>query len=974
MNPDRWRQVKELFDQVLEITPDGRPSFLDRACSNDTSLRQEVESLLSADGEARSSFFQGHSVSAVTLDIGSKLGPYEIISLIGAGGMGEVYRAHDSQLGRDVAIKVLPAFLSSDKERLRRFEQEARAAAALNHPNILAVFQMGMYDGAPYLVTELLEGETLREQMKRRPLTVRKAVEQGVQIARGLVVAHEKGIVHRDLKPENLFATRDGRIKILDFGLAKLKAAETAVRRTVPKAEDRGTEPGLVMGTVGYMSPEQVRGEPADHRADIFSFGAILYEMLSGRRAFHKPTSAETMSAILNEETPSISGLVSAVLPSLQRVVHRCLEKAPEQRFQSASDLAFALEALSESDRPTTVAIPQPKERWRKKWIAAAGFVAVIATVFVLSWLGWPHSPPQHQPELTERQITTTPPENPVESAAISPDAKFLAYGDQTGLMVRSMVSGEARPVSLPAELATRLLGMRWLPEGGKLLAEKLENPGRSLWVVTVLGEEPPRKLRDHAAEVAISPDGRMMAFASGGRHDNAEIWVSGINGDSPQKLVAEQSGAIASPVWSPDGKWIAYWRGEDVPLGNRQQTSGAIEVRPATGGPAKTVVSQSNLPAPNVLSCSWKCLCWSPDGRLIFSAAQTSESHLSQKKYSLWQVLVDPLKDKISGEPVRISAWTDSRVVDLTITADGRQLAFVKTKFHQDVYVGELEHDVTRLKAQHRLTLDNNNSYPDGWTPDSKAVLFHSDRAGRYQAFKQELARSIPERIVTSSMDVTDPSLSPDGASMLYWETVNAEAGIKSGLMRQPTAGGAPETILEVPDHEKFWFFCPRMPGRPCVLSQQKEKELLFYPLDPLRGQGPQVGKIEVATDSIYYWQVSPDGSQLAVVDRSHKDHIELLRLSDGTWRDFAVEPGWGNFQTIAWAANGKGFFLTSGLPDSYNLLFVTPSGKVHRLLGNARRQWMVQPRASPDGRYLAFQAQTWDNNVWLLEDPHSR
>ena len=242
----------------------------------------------------------------MALTPGAKLGPYEIIAPLGAGGMGEVYRARDPQLGREVAIKILPSFLSRDPDRLRRFEQEARAAAALNHPNILAVYQMGTHDGAPYLVSELLEGSTLRDQLLRGTLPVRKAVDYAIQTARGLAAAHEKGIVHRDLKPENLFLTKDGRIKILDFGLAKLIQHPGASDPGSPTMTE-GTEPGVVLGTVGYMSPEQVRGQTADDRADLFALGAILYELLTGKRAFHKPTSAETMSAILNEEPPSAS-------------------------------------------------------------------------------------------------------------------------------------------------------------------------------------------------------------------------------------------------------------------------------------------------------------------------------------------------------------------------------------------------------------------------------------------------------------------------------------------------------------------------------------------------------------------------------------------------------------------------------------------------------------------------------------------
>src|SRR5271168_2365145 len=319
----------------------------------------------------------------MALAAGTILGQCEIRSALGAGGMGEVYRAHDTRLDREVAIKVLPESLTSDPNRLRRFEQEARAAAALNHPNILAVHQMGTHEGAPYLVSELLEGETLREPIKRGRLSVRRAIDYGVQIARGLAAAHEKGIVHRDLKPENLFVTKDGRVKILDFGLAKLTQPQPGSENSAVTLTE-GTEPGVVMGTVGYMSPEQVRGQTVDHRADIFSFGAILYEMLTGKRAFQRSTSAETMTAILNEDPPAISQIAQTTPPGLQRIVHRCLEKNPEQRFQSASDLGFALEALSESGVSSAVAIGTPRLRQRSKLLAwSVGIVAILATVTV---------------------------------------------------------------------------------------------------------------------------------------------------------------------------------------------------------------------------------------------------------------------------------------------------------------------------------------------------------------------------------------------------------------------------------------------------------------------------------------------------------------------------------------------------------------------------------------------------------------
>src|ERR1700675_3599883 len=284
----------------------------------------------------------------MALTSGTKLGPYDIQSLLGAGGMGEVYRARDARLDRIGAIKDLPTSYSADAEPLQRLVQEARAAAALNHPNILSIFDIGEEGRAPYIVSELLEGQTLRERIRSGPLSSRKAIDYALQVARGLAAAHEKGIVHRDLKPENLFFTHDDRVKIFDFGLAKLTRPETGAGAEAPTAQVN-TEPGQIMGTVGYMSPEQVRGKAADHRSDIFSFGSILYEMLSGQRAFRGETPADTMSAILKEEPAELSETARNVPPALERMVRHCLEKSPARRFQSAGDLAFDLEALTDS-------------------------------------------------------------------------------------------------------------------------------------------------------------------------------------------------------------------------------------------------------------------------------------------------------------------------------------------------------------------------------------------------------------------------------------------------------------------------------------------------------------------------------------------------------------------------------------------------------------------------------------------------
>jgi TolB-like protein/Tfp pilus assembly protein PilF len=313
---------------------------------------------------------------------GTRLGPYEIFAPLGAGGMGEVYRARDTRLRREVAVKVLPESLSQDRDRLRRFEQEALAASALNHPNILTIHDFGSEAGSPYVVSELLKGQTLREALSNGALPEAKAIEYGVQIANGMAAAHETGIVHRDLKPENIFVTRDGLVKILDFGLAKLTHPESGVEPpTEAPTFTAATEPGVVMGTVGYMSPEQLKGAPADARSDLFSFGAVLYEMLSGRRAFSRPSGAETMSAILRDEPAPLSP--ESVASPLERVVRRCLEKSPEGRFQSARDLVFALRESSGLHGSVSVTRQASAARKAFPAIGVGLLVLAVAAAFV---------------------------------------------------------------------------------------------------------------------------------------------------------------------------------------------------------------------------------------------------------------------------------------------------------------------------------------------------------------------------------------------------------------------------------------------------------------------------------------------------------------------------------------------------------------------------------------------------------------
>jgi Tol biopolymer transport system component len=493
----------------------------------------------------------------MALGSGTKLGPYEIQSPLGAGGMGEVYRARDTRLGRDVAIKVLPEALANDADRLRRFEQEARTIAALNHPNILGIHDIGAHDGAPFLVSECLEGQTLQEKLKSGPLPVRLAIEYALGIAQGLAAAHEKGIVHRDLKPENVFVTRDGRVKVLDFGLAKLVRPEES-HETVVTLTSPGTLPGMVMGTVGYMSPEQVRGEPTDARSDIFSFGAVLYEMLTGKRAFKRETSAETMSAILREEPPELSDTGWQGPPALQRILVRCLEKNVERRFQSASDLAFAIESLSGAS--TAKSVPQPKSRraWLP-WVIAATLLVGTAIREMVRPAAAPANP------LEKTHFTRVTDFESVE-AAISPDGRFVAFISDhdgpfdawltqvgTGRLI-NLTQGKAGP--LPGPL--RSVGFSgngseiWLGGG---------DVGMRLRLMPLTGGTLRNFLGEETVNLAWSPDGERIVYHTFAKGD--PMLVADRDGANARRIFEDQPGIHNHyPTWSPDGRWIYFVHG----------------------------------------------------------------------------------------------------------------------------------------------------------------------------------------------------------------------------------------------------------------------------------------------------------------------------------------------------------------------------------------------------------------------------
>ncbi len=550
------------------------------------------------------------------LQPGTYIGPYRILAPLGAGGMGEVYRAHDPRLGREVAVKIVRDLASSDSDRLRRFAQEARAVSALNHPNVMTVYDSGAQDSRPYLVTELLDGEALSSILSRGPLSVRRAIDYATQTARGLAAAHAKGIVHRDLKPANLFVTADGRVKIVDFGLAKLLDAEPAANRS------RETAPGVLLGTVGYASPEQLRGLPTDARMDLFALGAILYEMLSGTPAF-TGSAPEVMSAILDRDPPDLGTEGRSIPAALDKIVRRCLEKQPERRFHSAHDLAFQLENVSSDSAPVPMRRPTSRGRRTVLRVLVTAVAGGIAGWFLHSLVVTRDRPRAVRVQRLTDMVGLE------EGPAISPDGKTVAFvgwlAGKRQIYVRLLAGGT--PLAVTAGDVDHF-DPRWSPDSASLIyytpGALPENTG-TLWEIPALGGHPQR-LVNALGPGDLSHDGERLAFFRSG---SAGLELAVANRDGSGARVVEQlpPGLFSNPRWSPDDRRIAY-----IHEAGGQRFSNNVMIVDAAGGTAAKVAGDFYI----------KGMTWLGDGSGLVVASAEGSLMSYPPTYSLWTVSTD--------------------------------------------------------------------------------------------------------------------------------------------------------------------------------------------------------------------------------------------------------------------------------------------------------------------------------------------
>jgi serine/threonine protein kinase len=956
--------------------------------------------------------------------LGRTVSHYRILEKLGAGGMGVVYKAEDTRLRRFVALKFLPEVLAKDRQALERFQREAQAASALNHPNICTIYDIDEFEGQPFIAMELLEGQTLRERIAKplapsaspqgrgwpagpgegargAALQIDKLLDLAIQVADALDAAHSKGITHRDIKPANIFVTTRTQAKILDFGLAKLQAPGVGVQGSGENAATPGprspspdaptasidpghlTSPGTVLGTVAYMSPEQARGEDLDTRTDLFSFGAVLYEMATGRPVFSGSTTAVIFDAILNR-TPTSPAQINTSLPAeLGRIIIKALEKDPDLRYQHASDMRTDLKRLkreTSSGRSELAASSSPSDagvarearqelasdsvlianviRRHKK--AAIGSAAVVVALAGLAWFLL-HRPPKASPELTQKQLTFNSSENAVQSAVVSPDGKYLAYSDPAGIHVKLLSTSEERVIPGPAGVpaSTYWDVASWFPDSTQLLADAYEVGGQgSMWTVSVLGQSP-RELRERAVGFEVSPGGTHIAFCPepGASGRVREIWVMGSQGDNPQKVLAlGENDSLDHVHWSPDGQRLAYIRVQSTP--ERYQAS--VDTCDLKGA-NRTVV----MPDPDTLLKDFR---WLPDGRILYSR---QESPISRRDDNLWQIDIDTHTGAPDGKPRRVTQWAGSYLRGLSASADGKRLALLKGVFQAQVYLGELAPGETRINPPRRLTNDEASDQPTAWTPDSKGVLFHSNRNGAWGIFKQAISRDTAEPVATGPQNEVAPRLSADGAWVLYLEfpKTSAVPSTSLRLMRIPVSGGVPQFVLET--RNTGGFGCARAPASLCAIweGSQDQKQLVMTAFDPLKSRGKVLRAIDTDPTASYNLALSPDGSRFAISRGGEAEiHIRLLSLPGGADREITVK-GWPNLTGLDWSPDGKGLYCGSVSPQARTVLYVNVEG-------NARVLWQYKGAGgeiwgvpSPDGRYLAILGEVTNSNVWMVE-----
>jgi serine/threonine protein kinase len=887
--------------------------------------------------------------------VGKTLSHYAILDKLGAGGMGEVYRAEDTKLGRQVAVKVLPEAFAGDPERMARFEREARTLASLNHQNIAAIYGLEEAEGKRFLVMELVEGQSLDLKLKKGTLLVDEALDICRQLAEGIEAAHEKGIIHRDLKPSNIKVSPEGKVKVLDFGLAKALYEEKTgpVLMDSPTLTAQMTQPGVILGTAPYMSPEQAKGKSVDKRTDIWAFGCVLYECLTGKRAFDGETVTEIIASVLKTD-PDWKQVPSRVPPVVRQLLRECLSRESHKRLKSMTEARSVLEDTSYSRvsagfRRIRASVGGLRRLW---WIPI-----VLALTAVAFWQLRPSGEtPRGEPTLL--QLTANSLEESILGAAISPDGKYLAFVDSKGLHLQLLSSRVDRILEMERDLTP--YKVLWSSDSTRLLLLATQgDEAMSLWSVSVLGGQV-NKIHEYVHDAAVSPDGSKLAFIPGGstrRQCFREIWISGMHGEDPHRiLTAEPAESIWNLAWAPDSQRLAFGTWEITTTWEEM----AVSIKTCRGDGTEKELLQSGVELFQHWTGSLPFI-WAPDGRLIFSRRERPGDTWDQTTSNLWSIQTDVGKGKTIGKPRRLTQFQGYNVRDLSISQDGKKMVAYLVRNQADVWVARLNDEGTSFVVETQLTRDDWADMASSWDADSRSVLFWSYRGSRVDSFLMDISgQSLKTYEISTPAEDYWPTFSPDGRYFLYID-------VKGTIWRMPKDGGPAEDIVS--GLPLLNMRCRPGTDLPCLAGYIDGAEYVFITFDPDTGDTEELLRISYRIP-FTNWELSPDGTKIAVV-HNDDDTIRIISVPSGEEKTIRVK-GWDNFEFVTWAADGQRLFINAGFaragryPD---LLSVDLDGNV-TVLRHAPYHWHVQPVASPDGKYVAFSCMPFHGNAWLITD----
>ena len=994
MKPDRWQQIDQILQAALDRDSGEREAFLYEACKGDPSLRREVEALIDSSEKAGSFiespvFAQAPDLLATvhggTL-IGRELGPYRITAVLGSGGMGDVYLAQDRRLGRNVALKLLPDYFTADEQRLRRFQQEARAASALNHPNIITIFEIGQADSIRFLATEYIDGETIRRRLSSATLSVREALEITIQAANALEAAHQAGIIHRDIKPENIMLRRDGFVKVLDFGLAKLSQSHDTDNTQAATIAQVDTDPGTVLGTVNYMSPEQARGLPLDSRTDLFSLGVVLYEMIAARPPFEGKTAGELIALIISKEPPPLARYSNDVPEALQWIVTKALTKERADRYQTARDMMVDLRRLKQElefeaaraqvitpdvEHPKTITRTQAvtdtgdqpvKEtgdgvalttssaeiilseiKRHKKGAALAG----IALMAVVAGIGfWIYKLINRRPSPTPFQtmqlapFTTT---GKASEAAISPDGKYVAYAmedeGQQSLWLKQAATGSNVQL-LPPATGPRYRGLTFSRDGDYLYYLKRDggNARAALYQIPTLGGEPHKIVDDVSTEstpsiVAFSPDGKQIALVRSASITRS-LLVMNVDASGERNLVtselAKNGEFVAGAAWSPDSKTIACVKGT---FGfSRSVTLLAINVSDG----AESSFSSERWERVNAFG-------WLPDGKGILLSAARAAGPLQ-----LWHVSYP------GGEVHRITNDLNN-YFGVSLTTDASTLVTVQRNASSYLWIAP---GAEPRRAQ-RVTAESNDYDQLCWMPDGR-ILFVSAAVDNYGIWSIKPDGSGKTQLNQNAMF---PTVSLDGRQ-IYFSSEQGAARPGHTLWRMESDGSHLTQLLSgsevascTPD------------GKWVVYSSRLDRNMFLWKLPTAGGEPVRLTDKNIAERPV----VSPDGEFIAcnymAPEQNGQFRVAFFPIAGGEPARIFDVPSFA-IRELRWTPDSRAITYVDTRRGVSNIWAQPIDGGPPKQLTDFQSDYIYSWAWSLDGKQLAIARGPQTSDVVLIRD----